>query len=127
MLGARERRILDAFVDAMIPPGRRPGARATEVPARFERYIASLPVAPRRAIPLMLWAVELFPLGLGPIPKTFTLLSREERVRVLERLESHRVYPLRGAFLALKMFSFIFHCEDEALVAATGWGVENAR
>jgi hypothetical protein len=127
VLRSRERRILEAFADALIPTTRRPGARDTLVSARLERFLAGFPAAPRKLLPLMLWAIELFPLGLGPIPRPFTWLSRAERVRALERLERHRVYPLRGAYVGLKVLSFIMHCEDPAVAAVAGWGLENAR
>ena len=123
MLRQSERRILDAFVDALLPAGSWcPSGRDSLVSSRLERYMAGFPPLARRAFPLMLWAVELFPLGLGPLPRRFSSLAREDRTRVLERLESHRVYPLRAAFMGLKLVSSILHCEEETIAAGLEWG-----
>jgi hypothetical protein len=125
MLGARERRILDAFLDAMIPPakdGLGPSGIEAGVPAKIETLLESFPVATRKMFPLALWAVELYPVALGPLPRVFTRLDRAARTRALVRLEHHGLYPLRSAYMALKVFSFLFWAEHPEVVRATSWG-----
>jgi hypothetical protein len=82
-----------------------------------------MPGAARLAVPFALWAIELYPLTLGPCVRTFTGLTRERRTRALERLESHPLYPLRSAFMALKTLAFMLWAEHPEVAAATGWGV----
>jgi len=125
VLRGRERRILDAFVDALIPEGPDalgPSGLAASVPEKLGRFLESLPPAQRKLVPFALWAVELYPLALGPVPRTFSGLSRESRTRVLDRLEHHRVYPLRSAYYALKVLSFLLWGEGESVSRATGFG-----
>jgi hypothetical protein len=125
MLGAHERRILDAFLDAMIPAaedGLGPSAIEAGVPARIEALLESFPAAQRRLFPLALWAVELYPVALGPLPRRFSSLDRSGRTRALERLERHPLYLLRSAYVALKVFAFLFWAEHPEVVRATGWG-----
>jgi hypothetical protein len=125
VLGTRERRILDAFVDVLIPAaadGLGPGGRDAGVPEKIERYLQSLPAGARRLFPFALWTIELYPLSLGPGLKTFTGLPRRARTRVLERLESHPLYPLRSAFIAVKVLSFLLWAEHPEVARATEWG-----
>ena len=126
MLGSRERRILDAFVDVMIPAGADglgPSGHAAGVPEKVERFLQSMPSSVRRLFPFALWAIELYPVALGPRVRTFTGLSRAARTRVLERLESHPLYPLRSAYLGVKVVAFLLWAEHPDVVRATGWGV----
>lgn len=128
LIGARERRILEAFVDALIPGGARlPSGNETEVAARLAVYLDGFAVGPRFLFPAMLWVVELFPLGLGPWPRPFTRLTLAERTRVLYRLEHHRVYPIRGAYLGLKLLAFLLHGESARVASDSGWGQGGAR
>ncbi|HZV01649.1 MAG TPA: hypothetical protein VFF73_33370 [Planctomycetota bacterium] len=125
MLSAHERRILDAFVDAMIPPaedGLGPSGLECDVPARFERYLESMPPAQRKLVPLSLWALEFYPIALGPLPRLFSSLGRRERARALFRLEHHTFYPLRQGYMALKLFSFLLWAEHPAVAPAFGYG-----
>jgi hypothetical protein len=125
MLRARERHILDAVVDTLIPPGRDglgPSALEAGVPQRVDRYLLSLPTSVRRLFPFALWAIELYPLALGPGLRTFTSLSRARRTRTLERLEGHGLYPLRSAYLAVKVLAFLLWAEHPEVAQATGWG-----
>lgn len=129
MLRARERRILDAFLDAMIPPaedGLGPSALEAGVPAKLEAMLESFPPTQRRLFPLALWAVELYPIALGPLPRVFTKLDRAARTRALERLEHHTLYPLRQAYMALKLFSFLFWAEHPDVARACDWGMHCA-
>ena len=124
MLRPRERRIWDAFVDAMIPPaadGLGPSGLEANVGDRLEVVLRSFPPAQARLFPFALWAVELYPIALGPFPKLFTQLDRRERTRCLERLEHHFLYPLRQAYIALKLFAFMFWAEHPEVARATGW------
>ncbi len=125
MLGQRERRILAHFVDAMIPPGTDglgPSGIEADVPAKIERQLASFPPGPRFLLPFALWAIELYPLALGPGLRPFSSLSRSERTRALERLEHHVFYPLRSAYLAIKLLAFLFWAEHPKVARATHWG-----
>jgi hypothetical protein len=123
MVRAWQRRFLIAFADALLPASARvPGANETQAAARLDRYTDGLAPGAKLAWPFMLLAIELFPLGLGPIPRPFSLLSREARTRVLERLERHRSYPLRGAFMGVKLLTLIIHAEDEQVASLSGWG-----
>jgi hypothetical protein len=129
MLGRHERRILDAFLDAMIPPGEDglgPSALEAGVPEKLEALLEELPTAQRRLFPLALWAVELYPIALGPLPRLFSWLDRPGRTRALERLEHHGLYPLRQAYIALKLFAFLFWAEHPEVVQATGWGTRSS-
>ena len=126
MLRAHERRILEAFLDAMIPAaddGLGPSAIAAGVPAKLEGMLESFPAAQRRLFPLALWAVELYPIALGPLPRVFTRLDRAARTRALDRLEHHRLYPLRQGYMALKLFSFLFWAEHPTVARACEWGM----
>jgi hypothetical protein len=125
MLGAHERRILDAFLDAMIPPaedGLGPSGIEAGVADKIDALLGDLPPFQRRLLPFALWAVELYPIALGPLPRVFTQLDRRARTRVLERLEHHVLYPLRQGYAVLKLFSFLFWAEQPSVVRATGYG-----
>jgi hypothetical protein len=125
MFTPRQRRILDAFLDAMIPAaddGLGPSALEVGVPAKLEAMLDSFPPAQRRLFPLALWAVELYPIALGPLPRVFTRLDRAARTRALERLEHHRLYPLRQGYMALKLFSFLFWAEHPDVARACECG-----
>jgi hypothetical protein len=126
MLGRHERRILRAFVDAMIPPaddGLGPSGLEARVPAKLEGFLEALPPLTRRLFPFALWVVELYPLALGPRAAVFSSLSRRERTRVLVRLEHHVLYPIRSAYYAIKIFTFLIWAEHPVVARATGWGV----
>jgi len=125
MLRARERRILDAFLDAMIPPvadGLGPSALEAGVGDKLEAMIEAFPAIQRRLFPLALWAVELYPIALGPLPRIFSALDRKARTRALVRLEHHTLYPLRQAYIVLKLFSFLLWAEHPEVARATLWG-----
>ncbi len=124
MLRPRERRIWDAFVDAMIPPaedGLGPSGLEAGVGDRLEATLAGFPPAQRRLFPLALWALELYPIAVGPLPRLFSQLDRRERTRCLARLEHHFLYPLRQGYIALKLFAFMFWAEHPTVARATGW------
>ena len=129
MLKPRERRIWIAFLDAMIPPaedGLGPSAIEAGVVEKLDGVLDAFPAAQRRMFPFALWAVELYPIALGPIPKLFTQLDRRERTRCLVKLEHHFLYPLRQAYIALKLFAFMLWAEHPEVARATGWA-ENCR
>lgn len=124
MLRPRERRIWDAFVDAMIPEaddGLGPSGLEAGVGDKLDVTLASFPAAQRRLFPFALWAVELYPIFLGPVPKLFTQLDRRQRTRCLVKLEHHFLYPLRQGYIALKLFSFMLWAEHPDVARATGW------
>ena len=113
----------------MIPPGDDglgPSGLEARVPERLEAFLESIPRQQKKLVPMALWAVELYPLGLGPFPRVFTSLSKVERRRVFVRLERHRIYPLRGAYAALKLLSFMFWGEDPVVARFSGWGAPSA-
>jgi len=124
MLSPHARRILEAFVDAMIPAaadGLGPSGLEADVPDKVEDAIRAFPDAQRRLFPLALWAIELYPLFLGPRLRVFSQLDRRGRTRVLERLEHHFLYPLRSGYMALKLFCFMFWAEHPEVARATHW------
>lgn len=109
----------------MIPEaedGLGPSGLEAAVPAKMENALRSFPAAQQRLFPFALWAVELYPVTLGPYPRLFSQLDQRGRTRVLERLEHHFLYPLRSAYLALKVFAFLFWAEHPEVAHATEWG-----
>lgn len=119
-----ERRILAAVASTLIPEGREglgPSALEARLPDRIERYLDGGPVAAKRLFPLALWVIELYPLSLGPGLRPFTALDRAQRERALERLESHPLYPLRSAYLGVKVVAFLLWAEVPEVARSLGW------
>jgi choline dehydrogenase-like flavoprotein len=94
--GARERRVLRAAGEVLLPPGGDPGPGAVEVGAAPEavQLIESRVVLPiRLVVRLVLWVFELWTLPTSCRP--FSALPLSSRQRVLERAAASRL-PIRS-------------------------------
>lgn len=104
----RERRILMALAEAVMPPGHKLPAAGPHVVDDFLRWIAGFP---GRAIPFLratTWAVEFSPVATRYRP--FSALPLEARMALLAEWENHPSHPvralLRGLVTLLKQVHF---------------------
>ncbi len=125
VLSDRERRILAAICDAMVPAGGSvaPGAVEVGVPQEIERWLTTFTPASRRAVRAMLTGFDVTPLA-SRHHTTFTRLAADERARWIEGSAPSRVRPRREAFSALQTLVQIAYASAPTVAAAIGYDGE---
>jgi hypothetical protein len=99
MLPARERRILEAVCDALIPPQLEDVAPSLDEMVRFvEGFVDELPATSAMGFRAGLWTLAAVALVSGR--RRIERQDRQARARLLQRLESSPLAPLR---LSLKV------------------------
>ncbi|MCU0691226.1 MAG: hypothetical protein MUF54_07490 [Polyangiaceae bacterium] len=103
-LSKRERRILAACAEVLLPAGGAIPISGMEagVVDYFEGMMGRVPLATRVLLRAMLQLVEFSPMFYGPLKGPISSLAERDRSRVLRGLMNSRVYVLRTAFLGLR-------------------------
>ena len=122
VLTSRERRILAAVCDAMIPPGGSvaPGALELGVDAEIERWLAAFTPASRRTVRAMLAGFDITPL-LSRAPRTFSHLPQGRRAEWIDASAHSPLRPRREAFAALQTLVQIAYASSPAVARAIGY------
>ena len=84
-------------------------------------YLSRASKTLRFGLVMMLEIVRLLPLFLIGRFASFENLTIEERVAMLEKMESHRIVPIALIFVAFKTPMMIVFFEDDALLTELGY------
>jgi hypothetical protein len=119
------RAVAEAIVTAETPI---PEARMSEFLDDFDDYISRSSKTLRFGFLLLLQLVRVLPPFMLARFALFEDLSMDDRVRMLERMESHRITLLALVFVAFKTPMMIVWFEDPLLLAEIGYpGEERSR
>jgi hypothetical protein len=121
-LRPRHRPLVRALAEAMFAHEEGPSpARLDELVAEVDAFVSFASRTLRFGLVVMLELVRVAPVLLFYRCATFTRLTRDERARVLERMERSRLVGLTLVFAAFKAILCLLFFEQPEELAATGY------
>jgi hypothetical protein len=121
-LRPRHRPLVRALAEAMFAHEDGPSAaRLDAFVAEVDAFVSFASRTLRFGLVVMLELVRIAPMLLFYRFATFTRLTRDERARVLERMERSRLVVLTLVFAALKVILCLLFFEQPEELAATGY------
>jgi len=115
-LSPRQQEILKVVAECFLPPGGpfETGARDLDLKGLFNRFAKGFDPITLFGFKFMLSLLNYLPSLIIFQPRTLGGLSSLDRIRYLEKLESSRLYSLRGLFTAVKaVVGMILYSDDQ--------------